>query len=91
MCASSNLGMSASGRFPPVATLLSDRQLLGESCRSKNRSNVPLMAVHELPLLARKLTLRKPLEREQMNQRFFTLTLRAGLLPECVRRCCDTS
>ncbi len=29
-----------------------DRPLLGESCHSKNRSNVPLMPVGELPLLA---------------------------------------
>jgi len=79
------------GQFLPFNILSDDWPLLGESRRSKNRSNVPLMPVHELPLLARKLTLRKPLERERMNQTFFTLTLRAGLLPECVMRCCDTS
>jgi hypothetical protein len=32
-----NLGMSALGRFLPVATLLSDRQLLGDSGHSEKR------------------------------------------------------
>ena len=48
--------MAATGRFLPVATLLSDRQLLGESCRSKNRSNVPLMGgvdLDDYPSVAR--------------------------------------
>ncbi len=41
--------------------------------------------------LGRKLKLPKPLEREWMNQTFFTLALCAGLLPGFVMRCCDTS
>ena len=81
--------MSLHGRLLPVAETISrmvEGQLVGGSCRSKSRSNVPLMPVHEPPLLARKLTLRKPLGRERMNQRFFSLALRAGLLPGFVMR-----
>jgi hypothetical protein len=38
-----------------------------------------------------KLFIAASLEREWMNQTFFTLALRAGLLPGFVMRCCDTS
>jgi hypothetical protein len=47
--------MSAVGRFLPSNTTHCgecERLLVGESCRSKNRSNVLLVLVHELLLLA---------------------------------------